>query len=102
MQLRPYSADDVGELQKHADNINVAKSLRSIFPHPYTRADAESWISISKALCCWAITFDGKVIGNIGLMKSESRNWGLPVKAQRFGELGYWLLACMAGFCTSS
>ena len=36
--------DDLPNLVKNANNINVWNNLRNYFPHPYTEEHAKSWI----------------------------------------------------------
>ena len=42
--LRPWRQADAPSLVKYANNPNVARQLRDRFPHPYTAADARSFI----------------------------------------------------------
>jgi len=43
----------------------------------------------------WAITLDGKVVGNIGLLDAQPQSWGLDEAGHSnvltLAELGYWL-----------
>jgi RimJ/RimL family protein N-acetyltransferase len=43
--LREYADSDLERLAALANNENVSRYLIYTFPHPYTRADAEWWIS---------------------------------------------------------
>jgi RimJ/RimL family protein N-acetyltransferase len=43
--LRPFRPADAASLARHADNRKVWLALRDLFPHPYTRADAEAYIA---------------------------------------------------------
>lgn len=44
IQLRYWQYGDEAELQRIADNPQVAKYLKDIFPSPYTFKDAEFWV----------------------------------------------------------
>lgn len=85
--LRPWRADDLDSLVAHANNAAIARNLRDAFPHPYTRADAEFWISLASSLdppLHFAIVHDGEAVGGIGVKP------GLDVERVS-GEIGYWL-----------
>lgn len=86
--LRPPHEQDAEDLAALANNINVARMLGTM-PHPYTEADAESFIEKTKAsngrACIYAITEaeSGRLIGVSGLHED-------PI---RYDEpyLGYWI-----------
>ena len=85
--LRRYRSDDVDALQSIADDPGVAGMLRDIFPNPYTRNDAEEWITRATGGLqenSFAIETDGELAGGAGfeVFKNEAR-----VTA----EIGYWL-----------
>lgn len=85
--LRPYRNGDESDLVLHANNPNVARHLRDLFPQPYTWADATNWIRgvvKEKPALNLAICHDDKVIGGIGLMPGTDIH---RVSA----EVGYWL-----------
>ncbi len=46
--LRPWAAGDEPSLVRHANNYTIWRNLRDSFPHPYTLADAEQWISFTQ------------------------------------------------------
>ena len=46
--LRPWVAGDEPSLVRHANNYKIWRNLRDSFPHPYTLADAEQWISFTQ------------------------------------------------------
>ena len=61
-QVRRWRAADAQPLVRHANNLNVAKHLRDRFPHPYTIADARSFIRFvagSDEVTNFAIEFGG-------------------------------------------
>lgn len=86
-QIRPWSLDDVEDLVKYANNPRVAANLTDGFPHPYTKADAERFITMAMSATptrIFAIELNGEAVGGIGLHLQEDiyRN---------NAELGYWL-----------
>lgn len=85
--LRPWVEDDRPALVRNADNRNVWRNLTETFPHPYTVADADHWISFANRAAPsihLAIDVDGSAVGGIGVIAGE----GI---AQRTGRFGYWL-----------
>lgn len=86
-RLRPWQARDVDALLLHADDRRIWRNLRDVFPHPYTRADAEFWVAeAGKAVpgLHLAIEWEGAAIGGVGL-KPGSLNHA------HTAEVGYWL-----------
>lgn len=84
--LRPWRAGDEASLQRNADNYNVWRNLRDLFPHPYTMDDAKWWVENACSLerVGFAIEVDGAAVGGIGCTAKQD--------VYRFtGELGYWL-----------
>ncbi len=85
--LRPFTHADAPSLAHHAGNRNVWLNLRDIFPHPYSRADAESFIARvadEAPRTTFAIDVGGEAVGSIGLIL------GTDI-ARRSAEIGYWL-----------
>ena len=71
--VRAWRAEDAGSITPYAANLAVARNMRDIFPHPYTRADAEAFISScisSSEECqlCRAIAAGGRAVGGIALV----------------------------------
>jgi [ribosomal protein S5]-alanine N-acetyltransferase len=85
--LRPWSMDDVDSLVRYADNPRIAAGMRNAFPFPYTRDDAERFIS---TVACdeknlfFAIVFKEEAIGSIGIHRLED-------VYSCTAEIGYWL-----------
>lgn len=85
--VRHWRRTDVDSVAALANEWDIAKNLRDAFPHPYTRADAESWIA--KATSgdvpqAFAIEVDGAAVGGIGFkMQTDIERCS--------AELGYWL-----------
>jgi RimJ/RimL family protein N-acetyltransferase len=85
--VRPWQARDKAALLRVANNRNVWRNLTHRFPHPYTEANAESWLSrVAPAIepSHWAIEVDGEAVGGIGFERGE----GVYARSGRFG---YWL-----------
>jgi ribosomal-protein-alanine N-acetyltransferase len=86
-RIRSWRAGDEPALAKHADNRNIWLNVRDRFPHPYTLADAEAWVtkmSVAEPETQFAIEVDGEAAGGIGLFLQQD--------VERFSaELGYWL-----------
>ncbi len=85
--LRPWTLDDVDALVKYANNPRVAANLTDGFPHPYTKEDAERFITMAMSATptrIFAIECNNEAVGGIGLHLQEDiyRN---------NAELGYWL-----------
>ena len=77
----------MSSLVRHADNYEVWRRLRDSFPHPYTRADAEAWISSTRHWeppSRFAIDVRGEAVGGIGL----ELGWDIE---RRSAEMGYWI-----------
>jgi ribosomal-protein-alanine N-acetyltransferase len=85
--LRPWRLGDAPSLVKYANNPNVARQLRDRFPHPYTAADARSFIqSIAQArpTTSFAIVAGGEAVGGAGFAPGAD--------VERYSaEVGYWL-----------
>lgn len=44
MKLKNWSLEHIDEMVKNANNRNVSKNLRNIFPYLYTSLDAKNFI----------------------------------------------------------
>ena len=86
-RIRDWVNGDAQSLVRYANNRNVARWLRDRFPHPYTTADARTFLAAVAALnpqTTFAISTDEEAIGGVGL------EFGSDI--HRFtAELGYWL-----------
>jgi [ribosomal protein S5]-alanine N-acetyltransferase len=85
--VRDWTTADRDALLRFANNRNVWRNLTHRFPHPYTAADADSWLArVNNATPSthWAIEVDGCAAGGIGVELGE----GVFAKSARFG---YWL-----------
>ena len=69
--LRPFRLDDVDDVLTFASDTEMSRYVSHI-PQPYTRRDAEEFVS-KQVLLSWetqlrfAIVFDAQVVGGIGL-----------------------------------
>ncbi|HEV3410634.1 MAG TPA: GNAT family protein [Chthoniobacterales bacterium] len=85
--LRAWRADDAPALAEALNNRNVWLKVRDHIPHPYTVADAETYLQRqadnepAQTLC---IEVNGNVAGGIGLHPGKDVN-------RLTAELGYWL-----------
>jgi [ribosomal protein S5]-alanine N-acetyltransferase len=85
--VRNWTPGDRASLLENANNRNVWRNLGERFPHPYTRSDADRWVSCLEEMTDpthWAIEVGGHAVGGIGVDRGELEH----VKSGRFG---YWL-----------
>ncbi len=86
-QIRSFRAQDTAALARYANNRNVSRNLRDAFPHPYTMAHAETWISFAAQQSTetdFAIASATELIGGIGLRLQRDVH-------RLSAEVGYWL-----------
>lgn len=75
--LRPFTLDDVGDVLEYTNDPEWARYQVNIPPVPYTRKDAEALVAMFSDPSTWetiqifAITFEGKVIGEIALNQRD-------------------------------
>jgi len=94
LTLRRWGEQDIEHLPEIANDRTIWLNMRDIFPHPYTRENAEAWV----ALCAkegamehvFAMEFEGRAAGGIGLHPFEDVH-------RKTAELGYWLGAAYRG-----
>lgn len=85
--LRPFVSADAPSIARHADNRKVWINLRDVFPHPYTVADAESFIARvagDAPVTRFAIEVGGEAVGSVSL------KLGSDIE-RKSAEIGYWL-----------
>ena len=85
--LRPLITADAENLARHANDHGVWQNLRDRFPHPYTVADAEAYITHVAARpvqTSFGIIVEDEAIGSISLMLGEDI-------ARQSAEVGYWI-----------
>lgn len=85
--VRPWRLADADSLVRHASNLNVARQLRDRFPHPYSRANALTFLKFATQdddPSNLAIEVHGEAVGGIGYVPGSD--------IERFSaEIGYWL-----------
>jgi RimJ/RimL family protein N-acetyltransferase len=85
--LRPWRPGDESSLVRHANNRNVWRNLRDLFPSPYTLADARRWIghaATRPADTAFAVVVEDEAVGGIDFRLGEDVFLGTA-------EVGYWL-----------
>jgi [ribosomal protein S5]-alanine N-acetyltransferase len=86
-EVRSWEWRDREAIVRHANNKNVSINLRDRFPHPYTAADARSWLEMvvgQKPETNFAISLADEAVGGIGFTLQYD-------VARRSAEIGYWL-----------
>ena len=74
IKLRPLRASEAGRMAELANNEKIACNLRDGFPHPYTLADAENFLSKftnQDPVTYFGIDFNGEYVGNISLVPCQ-------------------------------
>ena len=85
--IREWRRGDEESLVRHANNPNVSRNLRELFPYPYTPDEAARWIahaSTKNPATDFAIIVDGEAAGGIGYVPQGD-------VARRSVDIGYWL-----------
>jgi ribosomal-protein-alanine N-acetyltransferase len=86
-RIRSWQAGDASSLARHANDREIWRNMRDLFPHPYHISDAEDFIALAKRRdpeSFFAIAVDGEAVGGIGYTLHED--------IERVGaEIGYWL-----------
>ena len=86
-KIRDWRIGDEDSLARHANNHKIWRNVRDAFPHPYTLADAEEWISSASTampVTSFAIEVEGEAAGGIGFILGADIH-------RRSAEIGYWL-----------
>jgi len=85
--VRDWRHDDGPALARHANDRRISLNLRDAFPHPYTMADAEAFLTYvadMRPRTFFAIAQADQAIGGIG--------YTLHQDVERVSaEVGYWL-----------
>ena len=87
INIRPWKEGDENSLVKYANNVNISRNLRELFPHPYTLRDARTWIAFNKDMLPalnMAVILSDQVIGAIGIALKEDIY-------RKNAEIGYWI-----------
>ncbi|MBS1597088.1 MAG: GNAT family N-acetyltransferase [Bacteroidetes bacterium] len=87
IELGTWGKEDIPGLVKYANDIKIWNTLRDIFPHPYTKTDADQWIALNELISPphnFAIRVDGETIGGAGVtLKNDVY--------KKNAEIGYWI-----------
>ena len=86
-RIRSWRIGDEAALARHANSRAVWLNLRDRFPHPYTLADAETWVRFASAQepeTNFAIEIDGEAVGGLGFILRQNIE-------RCSAEIGYWL-----------
>lgn len=75
--IRGWQLEDAADLAKVINNKKIQDNLRDGIPYPYTKADAEEFITAMRLAdqnqtYAFAIIADGRVIGSIGVFRCEN------------------------------
>jgi ribosomal-protein-alanine N-acetyltransferase len=87
VKLRPWQMSDAGRLAHLANNPNIAKFMRNVFPHPYSIDHAKVFLETATKdtpVKVFAITVNDEVIGGTGIHPQED------IFANN-AEIGYWI-----------
>ncbi len=74
VKLRPLHLSDAGRMVPLANNEKISRNLRDGFPHPYTMADGEDFLSRfadQDPTYFFAIEYKGEYTGNISLVPGQ-------------------------------
>lgn len=85
--LRDWNDNDLESLVKYGNNINVAKFMSDVFPHPYTPEAGKAFIKMANSYSprhIRAIEIEGEAAGGIGIHPQQDIY-------KKNAELGYWL-----------
>lgn len=86
-RLRPWRADDLDALVRHANDEQVSRGLADRFPYPYAREDGEAFLAgrvVDLQGPAFAIEIGGEACGGIGARAGADER-------RHAAEFGYWL-----------
>lgn len=88
-KIREWKIEDASELAEMLNNKKILDNLRDGLPYPYTKKDAEEYITAMRQAdksetFAFAITVDGRVIGSIGIFRCSNIH-------SRTAEMGYYI-----------
>ena len=86
-QIRSFRLGDELSLQQAANDPEVARWLRDVFPSPYTMDDAADWVAYAgnqSPQTELAIVLKDRVIGTVGFRIQDDM-------LRRSAEVGYWI-----------
>jgi RimJ/RimL family protein N-acetyltransferase len=85
--LRAWQPGDETSLVRQANNRNIWRNVRDLFPYPYTPQHAREWVNRAgrvHPVTNFAIVVDGEAVGGVGLVLRDDIY-------RRSAEIGYWL-----------
>ncbi|MEZ4904792.1 MAG: GNAT family N-acetyltransferase [Spirosomataceae bacterium] len=85
--LRRWQKGDEAALVKYANDYQIWRNVRDVFPHPYTSADAHQWIKMCEAEhlpTVFAIEVNNEAVGAVGITLQKD-------VFRKNAEIGYWL-----------
>lgn len=87
--IRKWKIEDAVNLAEMLNNKNILANLRDGLPYPYTKNDAEEYITSMLAAdktktFAFAITVENKVVGSIGVFRCDNIHF-------RTAEMGYYI-----------
>ena len=85
--LRPLRLSDAVRLAELANNEKISRNLRDGFPHPYTQADAESFLgkfTNQDPVTFFGIDYHDEYVGNIALVPGQDIY-------RKSAEIGYFI-----------
>ena len=87
-RLRPWRLDDRDDLLRYANNRNIWRNLRDLFPHPYLPEHADAWLGFAAAPeppeGIYAIEVNGAAVGTLAIERGKDIE-------SNVAEIGYWL-----------
>lgn len=88
-KIRHWKIEDAPELAKALNNRKIQNNLRDGLPYPYGESDAKDFIKAMldadrNKTFAFAITFDGIVVGSIGVFRKDNIHF-------RTAEMGYYI-----------
>jgi ribosomal-protein-alanine N-acetyltransferase len=85
--IRGWRLEDASSLLLYANNRNVWRNLYDVFPHPYTRQDADRWLALATTAqpnTHLAIEVGQTAVGGVGVTIGEGQ-------FRHVGSVGFWL-----------
>jgi len=89
VKLRRWRLEDADALARIISNKKILDNLRDGLPYPYTKKDAEDYISFvlsagRDSQYIWAITVNDEIVGNIGFTRKDNIH-------RYTAEMGYYI-----------
>lgn len=87
--IREWKQEDAEELARMLNNKKIQDNLRDGLPYPYTRKDAEEYITAMRSAdktktFAFAVIVDDMVVGSIGVFRCDNIHF-------RTAEMGYYI-----------